>query len=246
MVKVSTVRGGIPGTGSCRRRVNGCKRCRADAVVRVMPTRLSLSICLLCTVLAGPAAAGIDTERTDSSVGMLIGGARIGDVGGFAAGLQLGLGRHLGPVYLYGEYDFLSVGETGDAGSSAEPIRGLMHRLGGNLRYEVAGSSNRRDARVRGWLEAGLGRQHVAWAAGGTLDRTDVSLGFGIGGDFAIGKDDTVFGYHYALKTFFARAPGGPAAMTDPTCGGPCDQPTAPHRGLDYGIFFNLDLHWGR
>lgn len=211
-----------------------------------MRTTPLLASLIVLAILTGTAAAEVDTERTDSSVGMLLGGASFGEVSGFAGGVQLGLGRHLGPVYLYGEYDFLSVGETSDPGGEAGPIRGTMHRLGGNVRYEVAGSSPRRDARARAFIEGGIGRQHVDWSAGGTLVRTDVSFGAGVGGDFRLGKDEhtRVFGYHYAVKTFFSREPAADV-MAPASCGGPCDRPTAPRGGIDWGVFFNLDFHWG-
>ncbi len=188
-----------------------------------------------------------DTPRLNLGFGMLVGGFDVGPVGGPAVGVHFDVGRQMGPLYLFGEYNLLSIGEN--SSSVENPVRGMLNRFGVNARYHFVEFSDRRH-KLQGafWVEAGLGHQQVNWAEGGVLRREDVSFGFGAQFNVRIGDrykpNPKVFGFYYAFKANIARAPGADKQLP-PTCGGPCDMPTPPSPN-DFGLFFNFGLMWGR
>lgn len=226
-----------------------------------------LAAALVLGVLAVPAAARAESvaygyyeedqperpkdpwtrARFEGAVGALVGGQRIGYIHGTAGGMYVDAGFKMDRVYAYAEYDFLGVGETapvtpapGDA-----TVRGFMHRVGANLRYSLAAFGGR-DVPVRGdiWVELGGGHQHIRWHEGGKLGRKDLSLGFGAQATFKIGRDKPKFiGIYYAVKFTIARTPG--PKNDDPTCAGPCDEPTPPSP-WDVGVFFNFGVPFGK
>src|SRR5436190_19226311 len=73
--------------------------------------------------------------QPEGALGFLIGAMSIGPVSGPAYGMQLAGGARFDRLLLQGEYDFLSVGESAYDPNNPDPVRGLMHRLGANLRY---------------------------------------------------------------------------------------------------------------
>lgn len=185
-----------------------------------------------------------EKTRFEGAVGGLVGGQSVGWVHGTAGGLHLDAGLRLDRLYLYGEYDFMSVGQ--DSYDVDEPVRGFMHRGGVSARYSVATVGGKRDIPVRGdfWIEAGLGDQVINWHEGGRLHRPDVSMGLGGQASFRLGRDKPKFlGFYYALKVTVADAP--PRKDNQPTCAGPCDYPTPPSP-YDVGIFFNFGVPFGR
>jgi hypothetical protein len=187
-----------------------------------------------------------DDARTELGFGMLVGGYGVGPVGGAGVGLHLDVGRQMGDLKLYGEYNFLSIGE---AYTEEDPVRGVLHRGGLAARYNFATLGGGRYKPIQGafWLEAGLGRQYIRWNEGGVLERDDVSFGFGAQFNFMIGKNSPnpkVLGFYYAFKAMVARAPDADE-MAPATCGGPCDRPTGPSP-YDVGAFFNMGLQFGR
>ena len=136
----------------------------------------------------------------------------------------------------------------GESTSVPDAVHGLLHRGGANLRYDV-GAIGGRDKPVQGtfWLEGGAGREWIFWDEGGRLTRDDVSLGFGAQMNFQLGRHDPkprVLGIYYAFKTTIARGPDADQ-MAPATCGGPCDEPTAPSP-YDLGLYFNVGLQYGR
>jgi len=218
---------------------------------RIAPLAMTTA---LAAVLATAGTARADSSddpfvrnRTEVGFGMLVGGYSVGPVGGAAVGMHLDLGRQMGPFKLYGEYNFMSVGES--ATTVEDPTRGMLHRLGLGARYNFAEIGGGKYKPIQGtfWLEGGIGRQRVQWMEGGVLTRDDASFGFGAQMNFKIGKHSDkpkIFGFYYAFKATVARAPDadqlGPA-----TCAGPCDEPTTPSP-YDFGLFFNLGLQWGK
>jgi len=188
-----------------------------------------------------------DQPRLNLGFGMLVGGFSVGPVSGSGVGVHLDVGRQMGPLYLFGEYNLLSIGESGV--NEDDPIRGMLNRFGVNARYHFVEFADRRN-KLQGafWVEAGLGHQQVNWAKGGVLRREDVSFGFGAQFNVRIGsrykRDPKVFGFYYAFKATIARAPGADKQLP-PACGGPCDMPTPPSPN-DFGLFFNFGLMWGR
>ncbi len=211
------------------------------------PLRLALAAALLAatagTALAQEEADIFRVHRTEVGAGMLAGGFGVGKVHGAAAGIHINAGRQMGRVKLYAEYDMLSIGQ---ADTVPDAVRGLLHRGGANLRYDVGAIG--RD-RVQGtfWLEGGAGREWIFWNEGGRLTRDDLSLGFGAQMNFQLGRYEPkprVLGIFYAFKTTIARAPDADQSAPA-TCGGPCDEPTRP-MPYDLGLYFNVGLQFGR
>lgn len=187
-----------------------------------------------------------DRPRTEIGVGMLMGGFSVGPVGGFAVGMHLDVGRQMGPLKVFGEYNFMSVG---DEYTQDDPVRGLMHRGGVAARYNFATIGGGRYKPIRGsfWVEGGAGRELIRWNQGGKLTRDDLALGFGAQMDIKIGRHSPrpkTFSVYYAFKALVAESPGVDK-MRPAVCGGPCDEPTQPSP-YDLGLFFNLGLQWGR
>lgn len=215
--------------------------------------RIALFTAFFVLIGTATAMAGSDKKdpfkkpRTKLGFGMLLGAQDIGHIDGFAAGMHLELGRQMGPLYLFGEYNMLSVGES--SVEIEDPIRGMSHRLGLTARYNFAEVGGGRYTPIKGtfWLEGGLGQQMIRWNEGGKLTRNDVGLGFGAQINFLIGKRSKkpkIMAVHYALRATIAPSPDADK-MQEPTCAGPCDEPTAPSPH-DLGIFFNFGLEWGR
>jgi hypothetical protein len=86
----------------------------------------------------------------------------------------------------------------------------------------------------------------LAWDAGGTLTRPDVTLGFGLQLDKVIDRRadrPRMFGPYVGFRAHLARSPEEPDG--DPTCGGPCDEATHPSRN-NVGLFFHFGVNWGK
>lgn len=222
-----------------------------------MTRRTPALIVALLALLATPALAdygdgretreGFDRHRTEIGAGMLVGGFAVGPIGGTAVGLHLDIGRQMGQLKLMGEYNFMGIGES--SYEIEDPVRGVLHRGGLIARYNFAEIGGGRRTPLQGsfWLEAGLGREHIQWNEGGVLSRDDVALGFGAQLNVLIGRDSPkpkTFSIYYAFKALIAKSPTKDQ-MGPVTCGGPCDEPTAPSP-YDAGFFFNLGLSWGR
>jgi hypothetical protein len=179
------------------------------------------------------------TRRTELHIGMLAGGSDIGDMHGPGVGLEVNAGMRLSDLTILGQLDYLGVGESR---YTEDPRRGDLMRLGLAARNPLA---------LGFWLEAGGGRQRIAWDRGGTLTRNDLVLGFGVQLDAKLGSSSgkpRYLGPYFAFRANMARAPEPTDAsdpMTTPTCGGPCDTATNPS-ATDISVFFNFGMHWGR
>lgn len=184
-------------------------------------------------------------KELDARVGMLIGGSDVGDADGFAIGVGGALGYRLGDVTLRGTADYYRVGD-----SAGEPMgrKGRATRLGGAVRYSFAHSTlDKSGFGGDFWGELGLGYEHVAWRAGGILDRPSGELAIGLDGTWRGDRDDRGnrkhVGYFMAFRSLVARGPEMAGAVA--TCGGPCSEATKPSR-TDISMFFELGVHWGR
>lgn len=181
-------------------------------------------------------------KRLDTRLGLLIGGADIGDVTGPSTGLYASVGYRLGRVTVNGEYDYLSVG---DADLEAQSRDGRMTRGGAMVRYELADVA-KRDSPVglQFWVEGGAGVERVAWQRGGVLVRPDLAAGFGFEIDGRGWKEPRPrhFGAYFAFRAVVARAPD---ANLPAMCEGPCTEATPPSRN-DVSMYFHFGLHWGR
>jgi len=185
-------------------------------------------------------------RRLEARTGMLIGGSDVGDADGFALGITTGLGYRIGDLTLRGRFDYYRVGDGDDEQMDR---RGRATRVGGALRYSLANTGTPRWGGGLGadlWGEIGIGLEHVAWRAGGVLDRTsgEIAIGFDMDG---YGRQDAHgrrrhLGYFMAFRTLIGQGPemDGPAV-----CGGPCTRATKPSR-IDASMFFEFGLHWGR
>lgn len=187
-----------------------------------------------------------DKPRTTLGFGFLAGSYRVGPVAGPGIGLHVDLGRQMGPLLVYGEYNMLSVGES--SMQVDDPLRGFLHRLGLNARYNLIqfGGGTRFPVQGAFWLEAGIGRQIVRWNEGGRLTRDDLGLGFGVQSDFRLNRDrpnSRYLGFYYAFRTTISEAPVDP--MAPMTCDGPCDEPTGP-APYDLSLLFNVGVSFGR
>lgn len=181
--------------------------------------------------------------RFEGAIGGLVGSQRVGYIGGSGGGLHVDLGARLDRFYLYAEYDFLGVGES--SYEVEDPVRGFMHRFGGNLRYSLAAFGGK-TVPVRGdvWAELGVGHETVLWHEGGKLGRRDLALGLGAQATFKLGRTEPKFiGVYYAFKMWVAGAPE--RKDDEPMCAGPCDEATGPSP-YDIGVFFNFGVPFGR
>lgn len=181
-------------------------------------------------------------RRNELHIGMLAGGADIGDVQGPGIGLEINAGRRFGDISILGQIDYLGVGESQYI---ADPRRGSLARAGLMARYSVLDfAGDRNPLGVNLWIEAGGGRQRIAWDRGGTLTRSDVNLGFGIQLDARLDNGRRHLGPYFAFRANIAQAPDL-AMDSEPTCGGPCDTATAPS-STDLSLFFHFGMHLGR
>ena len=192
-------------------------------------------------------AGGVIKQRVEGRVGMLLGGADVGDADGFSMGVDAGIGYRIGDLTLRGRFDYYKVGDGPDELMSR---RGRATRAGGALRYSFANTGEKEGdgggVGIDFWGEAGIGYEHVVWRQGGVLDRPsgELAVGFEIDG---YGRRNARgvrrhAGYFMGFRTLIAQAP---YMDGDTTCGGPCTKATKPSR-TDLSMFFEMGLHWGR
>lgn len=226
-----------------------------------MRTPSILLVTSLFTLLSTVGAAGASTpaiavsehssddgparHRFELDIGMLVGGSDVGDVEGSAVGLHLSAGIRRGPLALRAEYDYQSVGEP-DWMSDAR--QGSLTRVGAVARYSILTIGGERSpVATDWWVEAGGGRQRIAWDGGGLLTRDDLALGFGMQLDARIDRRSRRpkhVGPYIAFRAHLARAPTQ-GRDPQPTCGGPCNQATAPSKN-DASLFFHFGMSFGR
>ena len=179
----------------------------------------------------------------DGRLGLLLGGADVGDASGFSVGVSGGLGYRMGDLTLRALADYYRVGDSNDA---AVVRRGRATRLGGAMRYSFANMGDDTGIGVDFWGEAGLGYEHVAWLSGGVLDRPsgELAVGFEVDsrGERLPNGHRKHIGYFMDFRSLVGEGPemSGPAI-----CAGPCTQATKPSR-TDVSMFFELGIHWGR
>jgi hypothetical protein len=210
---------------------------------------LAALFALLASSAVLPAAANadqadFDVNRWDITIGGLIGGYSVGPIGGIAGGMHIDAGRTMKNVFLYGEYDFVSVGDSPDYYDTEKvTIRGQMHRLSVNARYRGARFGGQYSP-VQGavWFEGGLGNETILWNEGGRLSRRDISFGLGLEATFKVGEEKKKYiGVYYAFKGLVADSPD---TSDSETCAGPCDEATGPIP-YDFGAFFSLGVTFG-
>jgi hypothetical protein len=180
----------------------------------------------------------------DARLGAMLGTAQVGDSQNFSPGISGGLGYRFGDVMIRGLADYYRVG---DDPSNAMARRGRATRLGAAARYSFVHTDRDSDVNVDFWGELGGGYEHVAWLAGGVLDRPSGEVAFGLDAGRRSDRDHAgrrnEIGYFMALRSHIAEAPQMPGAVA--TCGGPCTSATTPPR-TDVSMFFELGVHWGR
>jgi hypothetical protein len=182
-------------------------------------------------------------KRLEVNIGMLAGGTDVGEVSGPGVGVIGSAGLRMGPMSLLGEASYTSVG---DSPQLSVPVRGRRSRVGGVVRYSLLDLNRERSPLSTDfWVEGGVGRQHIAWNRGGTLERWDGIAGFGLQLNGKLDRktgQPRYFGPYFAFRANVARAPDSPM---EPTCSGPCDKATRSSRA-DVSMFFHFGLNWGR
>jgi hypothetical protein len=215
---------------------------------------MSKSLLLVATLSTAAAAQNMvasdgEPEKSgprliDGRLGMLIGGADVGDADGFSMGLSTGLGYRINDLTLRGTFDYYKVGDNAD---ELMQRRGRASRFGAAARYSFANNGDEGKLGVDLWGEVGAGYEHVDWRQGGILDRPSVELAFGVDvggrGDRDRAGHRREIGYFMAFRSLIAQGPELSGAMA--TCGGPCDTATTPSR-TDISMFFDFGVHWGR
>jgi hypothetical protein len=206
-------------------------------------------------VIAGdPVYPGVVREhrpiptRFDSRLGLMLGGADVGDANGFSLGLHAGLGYRVGDTTVFGEYGYFRVGDGKDEAMSRN---GRTSRLGLAVRRSVMNTDPREKVGGDLWVEVGAGYERVSWSQGGLLYRPDLALGFGFEfdgrpgprADVGAGAPPRHLGWFMAFRAILGRAPD--ASAMPATCGGPCTEATSPSRN-DTSLYFVVGLHWGR
>jgi hypothetical protein len=180
----------------------------------------------------------------DGRLGLLLGGADVGDAQGFSVGVSASGGYRYGDVSVRGLFDYYKVGDGADA---VMPRHGRGTRVGAAARYSFANNGPESHFRADFWGELGGGWEHIAWLRGGVLDRPSVeaAVGFDVGHrtDADARGHRREIGYFMAFRTLIGEAPE--MAGVKATCAGPCTQATTPTR-TDVSMFFELGLHWGR
>src|SRR5262245_39843391 len=116
-------------------------------------------------------------REVDGRLGMLLGGADVGDADGFSLGISGALGYRIGDVTLRGLVDYYKVGDGSD---ETLQRKGRATRVGGALRYSFANTGYDAKVGVDFWGELGAGYEHVAWRHGGVLERPSGELAFGL------------------------------------------------------------------
>ena len=216
-------------------------------------TATVLAGALVVAVVAGAGsrvaqAESVRLPRAEVNVGTFLGSYAVGDAKGFTGGVHAGAGWRLGNLLVLGEGTLLRVGDSDD---DKDPVQGTMTRLGLTGRYSLF-TGGEREVSVDVWVEAGVGRELIAWDGGGELGRDDSAFGFGIQprfkkrpsyGSSSSSDRQSQFGYLLALRMFVANDPGANKVQA-PTCAGPCDRPT--RAGRDIGFLFNWSFTFGR
>lgn len=214
---------------------------------------LPLASLLVVVAASSPALADVEIatsappveKRFDLRLGLLTGGADLGDVTGPSSGVHATAGYRHGLVTVMAEYSYLHVG---DAESDRLSRDGNMTRGGAVVRYQLADVAKLASPiGMQFWVEGGVGFEHVTWQRGGVLERPDLALGFGFELDGRGWRRSSTsrprhFGGFVGFRALMARAPDG----DDPVmCEGPCTTATPPSRN-DVSFFFHFGLHWGR
>jgi hypothetical protein len=179
----------------------------------------------------------------DGRLGMLLGGADVGDADGFSVGISGALGYRIADVTLRGMFDYYKVGDGSD---EIMQRHGRAIRIGGAVRYSFANNGPDSTVVLDFWGELGGGWEHVDWRVGGILDRPSVeaAFGFDVGGRSnrdRLGRRREI-GYFMAFRSLVGQGPEVPGPAV---CGGPCTMATKPSR-TDVSMFFELGIHWGR
>lgn len=200
-------------------------------------------------VPVGTAHAGDHLDRRWRASGGI--GARFGSFLVDNAGVGTVIPGHIdgglrkGRMWVYGEYSLMSLtlpeGELIARGvTTLGNGHGLMHRLGGNVRWSF-GRAGERDGGVDLYAEAGLGMQMFRWDAGGVWARPDVALGIGGAGWGASRRKHG--GFSVGLRIHLSRRDD--AGLGAVSCAGPCDAPTKP-TGMDRSFLFDMTVLFGR
>ncbi len=168
--------------------------------------RFLLALALVAT-LASTASADGGTGITVTT-SFMMGSFKVADTHGFQAP-----GAHVDLGFRVRRWRLAAEAQTGLWSEPHEPSE--MYRSGGFTRLgmalqwawkdlEIPLREGRPDGHFRGFVEVGLGRQHVDGAIG-EISRNDVMFGVGMSPDLRIGK--VLFGASFGVRMLIARAP---------------------------------------
>lgn len=199
--------------------------------------RTALLAVAVVGALASAAAAEDDTSNITMTTAFAMGSFKVADTHGFAApGGHFDLGFRVRRWRLAAEAEF---GPWFDNDKSGDVSRGgSFGRLGMALQWSfkdllVPPNDNRpKAAHFIGYVEAGLGRQHVDGDFG-TFGRNDVMLGMGMTPELRLGP--AVFGADFGVRVLISRAP-----VTTIARGSSSSEP-----GLDVALLYVLGLRFG-
>ena len=207
---------------------------------------------------------GIDHEleaHRVGEVGLRVGGSRIDGVdGGVVTEILAAAGVHLDRVTLLGEYGLSLVhhdatGNAGRDGTSSggtdtdQTTGGVMHRLGGVVRYafwRAKSDVERKDHDQQGvgefYVQGGGGAEIIHWDLGGRLVRPEASVGIGVLGAHRSSAHRRN-GWFAGFKVQVARRIDDDGAA--PTCAAPCTTATPPVAWSDRSYLFETGFLFG-
>jgi hypothetical protein len=202
--------------------------------------------CLLALAVVGALApiavaddAYVDHGSISLSSNFNFGSFKVADVHYLAApGGQFDLGFRVRRWRLAAE---LATGNLTQPSDDLEPhASGSFTRAGVAVRWAfkdlfVQGTDNRPSVSFRGFVEAGLGRQHVQTD---TLDfgRNDIMLGLGTAPEIHAGRW-LLFGATFGARMLISRAPSTSIARTTTT--------SSPDRPIDIALLFVFGFTFG-
>jgi hypothetical protein len=184
--------------------------------------------------------------RLEGGVALEGGRFAIADIEGGQIGVRGSIGYQLGALRLGIEGSLAKFAGSRDLytadgwWSGWEDHGGEVRRIGATLRYRVVAETELAPGGpagvIAGYLEAGAGRQRIAWSGGGESARPDYLFGFGLelaGGRHRMGGVD--------LGVRFVASPAPDRGVA---CTGACMLAT-PDRTHDLGVLAQLGVIFG-
>lgn len=208
--------------------------------------RLLVASLVLATAGAPTPAAAADDEpgSITATTNFVLGAVSVGAVHGFLAP-----GGHFDVGFRVRRWRLAAEAQTGLWTTPAAPgepsVSGSFRRVGMALRWTwkelvIERGARRPAARFRGYVEAGLGREH-ARMPGVSIARGDVMLGFGVAPEVHLGR--VLFGATFGIRALISRAPDD-EVIARGTCAA-CT-PSGRDGGHDLALLYTMGFTFGR